>query len=90
MNCIYYICNIYILKKINMCNYFEIIPTPPSYCMRYVSDLFERKYFVISHLNACFIKGTVGSPLTPPFKYGQGVRGDSMSPTSHRIGASRH
>ncbi len=25
-------------------------------------------------------KGTYGSPLTPPFKYGQGVRGDSMSP----------
>jgi len=26
-------------------------------------------------------KGTYGSPLTPPFKYGQGVRGGSMSPT---------
>ena len=25
-------------------------------------------------------RGTYGSPLTPPFKYGQGVRGDSMSP----------
>ena len=25
-------------------------------------------------------KGTYGSPLTPPFKLGQGVRGDSMSP----------
>ena len=28
-------------------------------------------------------KGTYGSPLTPPFKYGQGVRGDSMSPYFH-------
>jgi len=28
-------------------------------------------------------KGTCGSPLTPPFKYGQGVKGDSMSPRSN-------
>jgi len=29
-------------------------------------------------------------PFDPSLQIGQGVRGDSMSPTSHRIGASRH
>ena len=29
------------------------------------------------------VRGTYGSPLTPPFKNGQGVRGDSMSPQSN-------
>ena len=35
-------------------------------------------------------KGNLRFPFDPSLQIGQGVRGDSMSPTSHRIGASRH
>lgn len=47
-----------------------------------VCQVFD-KYFVVGPVDV--YKGTYGFPLTPPFKYGQGVRGDSMSLQANNV-----
>jgi hypothetical protein len=47
-----------------------------------IREIFD-KHFIVGPIYV--YKGTYGSPLTPPFKYGQGVRGDSMSLRANKV-----
>ena len=47
-----------------------------------IREIFD-KHFIVGPIDV--YKGTYGFPLTLPFKYGQGVRGDSMSLQTNEI-----